>query len=960
MRGLGRDRLEMDEKAGLPPYSASELPPPASGAGHFRGRRAGLRRSRVLKFFAATCLTLLVAGQWRQIWREDAKGPLLSLEKLNEDLQTCQKLRHKPQDPIGLGREKNARWIEGGKPTLIKNAVIWIGEPVEGTSEADARAGKGWEWIQGDVLLEYGLIKRVEANISSRTLPEDTQTFDAAGRQLTTGIIDMHSHAGLNSLPFLRGYADVNEVSDDITPWARSIDAINPLDHQIEVIKSGGVTTSLILPGSGNSIGGEAYTIKHAVGPKNGRKEISAEDMLADPDRNWRFMKMACGENPMRVHGGIDKRPFSRMGESFDFRHAFEQARALIQRQDDWCDKADAIGVENLDEYLPQELYWESLAAALRGQVHINTHCYTITDLEAMVDHTNEFKFPVRAFHHAHQTYLATEILKRTYGGRPPASALFADNMFYKTEAYVASEYAGKYLYDANLTTVYVSDNPVLNAQHVLFEAAKGYHYGLPYHAALSAVTSAPAELLGFGERLGKVKPGFDADIVVWDSDPLSVGAAPVQVWIDGTAQFENPVELSKSTAGPIVPDEALANIIEEPTEMQDVLFHNITKILLSDDQALESHGKPLDVFISKGKIACIGPCSSEYEAAAKAVKSRIILKNGYLTNSFTGVGGTIGLNDIDGEDVTDNGPNPVEFTRAVDGLRLDSKKLNVAAKYGVTKGISAPKLLGGKSHHGTSVGFLTGAKTIAEKGAVFDADVAVHYTLDLTSRNFGSYSELYGVLRRKLLAAASRDKPAQDPFSEVAYLQKVVAGKTVLALTIDNADGIATALKIKSEVEEVTKSKIRLAILGGSESHLVAEELAAAKVGVILLPLQAHPNNWDQRRSLPGAPLSNGTTIDYLLDAGVTVAIGLPEDWYVRDLGFEAGTAYHNGNGRLSEKRALDLVSVNVHKILGGKLPEAQEKGHFIVSEGSPLNIGSRIMAVGAGRDTVAVFRRL
>lgn len=529
--------------------------------------------------------------------------------------------------------------------------------------------------------------------------------------------------------------------------------------------------------------------------------------------------------------------------------------------------------------------------------------------------------------------------------------------MFYKAEAYVASEYAGKYLYDANLTTVYVSDNPVLNAQHVLFEAAKGYHYGLPYHAALSAVTSAPAELLGFEKRLGKVKPGFDADIVVWDSDPLSVGAAPVQVWIDGTAQFSDPVELSKPKANPIVPDTGLSYIIEEPTEMQDVLFYGIKKVLLSDDEIFESDGKPVTVFISKGKIACISPCSPEYEVAAQKVKRRIILKNGYLTNSFTGVGGTIGLNDIDGEEVTDNGPNPIAFTRAIDGLRLDSKKLNVAAKYGVTKGISAPKFLGGKSHHGTSVGFLTAAKTVAEQDAVFDADVAVHYTLDLSSRNTGSYSELFGLLRRKLLAVASKDKPAEDPFSEAAYLQKVIAGKTVLALTIDNADGIATALRIKSEVEEVTKSKIRLAILGGSESHLVAAELAAAEVGVILLPLQAHPNSWDQRRSLPGAPLSNGTTIDYLLDAGVTAAIGLPEDWYVRDLGFEAGTAHHNGNGRLGEKAALDLVSVNVHKILGGKLPEDQAKGHFIISEGSPLDIGSRIKAVGSGRGKVAVF---
>lgn len=96
--------------------------------------------------------------------------------------------------------------------------------------------------------------------------------------------------------------------------------------------------------------------------------------------------------------------------------------------------------------------------------------------------------------------------------------------MYYKAEAYIASEDAGRVLYSHNITPTYVSDNPVLNAQHVLFEAAKAYRNGLPYHVALAGVTSASANLLGLGERIGKVKPGFDADVVVWDSDPLSVG----------------------------------------------------------------------------------------------------------------------------------------------------------------------------------------------------------------------------------------------------------------------------------------------------------------------------------------------------------------------------------------------------------------------------------------------------
>lgn len=174
--------------------------------------------------------------------------------------------------------------------------------------------------------------------------------------------------------------------------------------------------------------------IKHSVGKKNGRPELSIEDLLADSDHTWRYMKMACGENAKSVYGrlGRDFGPFSRLGEAWYFRHAFEEATRYKNSQDDWCAAADRVGPENMKSYLPLDLKWESLSALLRGQVLLNTHCYTIPDLESFIGYTNEFRFPVRAFHHAHATYLIPEVLKRAYGGRPPAAALFADNMNYK------------------------------------------------------------------------------------------------------------------------------------------------------------------------------------------------------------------------------------------------------------------------------------------------------------------------------------------------------------------------------------------------------------------------------------------------------------------------------------------------------------------------------------------------
>lgn len=334
----------------------------------------------------------------------------LAFRRLEDDLSTCAELRTLPIDPPGRGRERSSRYIQGLKPTLIVNASVWTGEPTAGQ---DPRSGTSYSWILADVLLEHGLIKKVENIYRQDNLPSDLAIYNAFGRPLTSGIIDMHSHAGVHSLPTLHGNEDVSELSSDITPHVRSVDGIQPMDQQIQVTKSGGVTTSLILPGSSNNIGGEAFAIKHAFGRADGRNTTSITDMLVDKGRAWRYMKMGCGENAKRVHGKVGKQgPASRLGESWEMRRAFEQAAYLMREQDDWCEAAE-LGLDRVETYLPYDLEWEALIAVLRGQVQVHAHCYTIPDLEALADHSNEFRFPVRAFHHAHQAYIVPEV------GRP-------------------------------------------------------------------------------------------------------------------------------------------------------------------------------------------------------------------------------------------------------------------------------------------------------------------------------------------------------------------------------------------------------------------------------------------------------------------------------------------------------------------------------------------------------------
>lgn len=403
----------------LPTYNDATASAPRPTWANRRRRRRGFR------IVATVCLAYLAYSAYRIAGNTQKPNSSLSIEKLQENLAACATLRRKPAEASHV-RDHNKRWVHGTKPLLIRNATIWTGEPAAGTSDEDARAGKGWAWITSDVFVDKGLIVEIRPNIQSKSLSPDTVIFEANGRPLTAGIVDMHSHAGLSSIGNIQD--DTNEMSADTTPYVRSIDGVDPLQPEFEYIKSGGVTTSLFLPGSGNNIGGEAFVLKFAVGEKNGREEISQQDLYADPDRNWRYMKMACGENPKRVYGKVGEHgPVSRLGESWEFRHAFEQAQKYVREQDDWCAAAETFGAENMLTYLNQDLKWESLGAVLRGQVRVNTHCYTIPDLEAFVRHTNEFKFRVYAFHHAHQTFLVPEVLKRAWGGTP-AAALFADN----------------------------------------------------------------------------------------------------------------------------------------------------------------------------------------------------------------------------------------------------------------------------------------------------------------------------------------------------------------------------------------------------------------------------------------------------------------------------------------------------------------------------------------------------
>lgn len=400
---------------------------------------------------------------------------------------------------------------------LIDNVVIYTGLP--GADEYLLGEDAG-DW---DVLIVNGIIVAIGPNLEA---PPGVPVINGGGRFLTPGIVDLHSHLGIDGWPALWANGDGNESTDPITSYVRALDGFNPDDIGLEHVRAGGITTAQILPGSANMMGGEAFYIK----------TLTSHDVTDQMiDAPFRAMKMACGENPKRSYGlNRGEMPRSRMGAAWLMREMFDEARQMDRAQREWC--ADLVDTGRMNGHFPYDLRLDSLIALYRRQLKLNVHCYQSHDLTMILRLADEFDFEVSAFHHSLETYQIADRLAE----RNITSALFTDRWGSKFEAYDASPWASKILDDAGVPVVIKSDHPVIDSFTLMYEAARAVHYDLPKNKAMAAVTHLPARAMGISHWLGSIELGLDGDIVIWDRDPLTVGAITTQVVINGIMQHEN------------------------------------------------------------------------------------------------------------------------------------------------------------------------------------------------------------------------------------------------------------------------------------------------------------------------------------------------------------------------------------------------------------------------------------
>jgi imidazolonepropionase-like amidohydrolase len=395
-----------------------------------------------------------------------------------------------------------------GVPTVIRHATVFDGE--------------GRQINDGTVVIADGLIRAVGG--PELTSPAGALEINGAGKWVTPGIIDVHSHLGDYPSPGVDANSDGNEATSPVRPEVWAEHSVWPHDPGFSrALANGGVTTMQILPGSANLFGGRSVVLKNVPArTAQGMKFPGAPYGL----------KMACGENPKRVYGSKGNMPQTRMGNIALTRQTWIKAQDYRRK---W-EKYEKDGGDMPD----RDLAMDTLRGVLAGKILVHNHCYRADEMANMIDMSKEFGYRIAAFHHAVEAYKIADLL----AANGICGAMWADWYGFKMEAYDAIKENIPFVHNAGGCAIVHSDDPN-GIQRLNQEAAKalgdGIRAGVPNLSEAVAwewLSRNPAKALGILDKTGTLAPGKMADVVLWNGDPFSGYTRPERVWIDGALMY--------------------------------------------------------------------------------------------------------------------------------------------------------------------------------------------------------------------------------------------------------------------------------------------------------------------------------------------------------------------------------------------------------------------------------------
>lgn len=347
----------------------------------------------------------------------------------------------------------------------------------------------------GCILIKDGKIFEVGKDLVA---PLDAKVVDAEGRMVLPGFVEAHSHLGMWEEGIGFEGSDGNEMVDPVTPHLRAIDGINPMDISFKEAYIGGVTAAVTGPGSANVIGGMAVALK-----TYGKR---VDDMII---REPIAMKIAFGENPKRVYESQKKSPITRMATAAILRENLFKAKNYLKRKE--------LAKEDPSKMPEFDMKMEALAKVLKKEIPLKAHAHRADDIFTALRIAKEFDVDITLDHctegHLIADYLAEEgkgaIVGPTLSNR---SKFELKNLTFDTP---------RILHEAGVKVAITTDSPVIPLQYLPICAGLAHKSGLDEMEALKAITINAAEIVGIDDRVGSIEVGKDADIVIYDSNPI-------------------------------------------------------------------------------------------------------------------------------------------------------------------------------------------------------------------------------------------------------------------------------------------------------------------------------------------------------------------------------------------------------------------------------------------------------
>ncbi|WP_298424761.1 amidohydrolase family protein [uncultured Kordia sp.] len=382
-----------------------------------------------------------------------------------------------------------SRTLPQQETILFKNATVW-------TNEKDGILKNT------DVLVKDGKIARIGKNLSAG----NAKVIDATGKHLTSGVIDEHSH--------IAAFA-INEAGHNSTAEVQMSDVVNPEDVDIYRNLAGGVTTIQLLHGSANPIGGRSAILRL----KWGR---TADEMLFKNADG--FIKFALGENVKQSNWGdteTTRFPQTRMGVEQVFTDYFQRAKEYEAQK--------KTGNYRYD------IEMETILEIINSKRFVSCHSYVQSEINMLMKVADKFGFTINTFTHILEGYKVADKMKQHGAG----GSTFSDWWAYKYEVNDAIPYNGAIMHSQGVVVAFNSDDGEMS-RRLNQEAAKAVKYGgVSEEDAWKFVTLNPAKLLHIDDKVGSIKNGKQADLVLWTDHPMSIYAKADKTMIEGTIYFD-------------------------------------------------------------------------------------------------------------------------------------------------------------------------------------------------------------------------------------------------------------------------------------------------------------------------------------------------------------------------------------------------------------------------------------